>query len=91
MDRYDWQPFPGPVLPPERRKVLVAIAGSDEGTPCGPGGGLLKYDAPAVAVGYLRIHSDGPFFVVPGFGRKFRVTHWCDALGDDFNAPVWKS
>lgn len=56
-------------LPPERRYVLVQTEERD----CG---------SPAVAVGWLRIHSEGPFFVVPGIGGN--VTHYCDCLGDDF-------
>lgn len=71
----DWRPFPES-QPAERRILLVAIAGD------GP-------HAPSVAVGYLRIHSGGPFFVVPGFGRTFQVTHWADVLGDDFHSPNW--
>lgn len=70
-----WCPFPA-MLPPERRKVLVAIPGN------GP-------HAPAVAVGYLRVNSGGPFFVVPGFGRDFTVTHFADVLGDGFTMPHW--
>jgi hypothetical protein len=79
-----WREFNGidtvDPLPAERRKVLVQIAGTDKG------------DAPAVAVGYLRYAAGdkgSPFFVVPGFGRDFRVTHWSDSLGDEFSAPLW--
>ena len=40
-------------------------------------------------VGYLRIWSTGPFFVIPGgtpesiaSGKPFKVTHYCDCLPD---------
>lgn len=67
-------------LPPERRSVLVQVA---ERPALFGGHGRLP---PTVAVGYLRVHSDGPFWVVPGVGGP--VTHWCDCLGDDFHAPM---
>lgn len=73
-----WVEFPGNKLPPERRYVFVQTAASDNGG-----------SPPCVAVGYLRIHSDGPFFVIPGIGRKFTVTHFSDTLGDNFYAPLW--
>ena len=78
MLSHDWRPFPAE-HPPERRHVLVAISAA-------PGG-----HAPAVAVGYVRIDSTTrrPWFVVPGFGRDFTVTHWSDSLGDDFAPPNW--
>ena len=44
---------------------------------------------PAVGVGYMRVWSCGPWFVIPGMGGKFVVNHYCDCLGDDFNAPLW--
>lgn len=75
-----WIHFTPHHVPPKRRLVLVQIAGSDDGYP------------PAVAVGYVRHFSDEhrtPYFVVPGFGRPFSVTHWSDCLGDDFSAPLW--
>jgi hypothetical protein len=79
VETYRWVPFdPDGELPDERRCVLVQVAGEE---PTG--------HAAAVAVGYLRIHSGGPFFVIPGIGRVFTVTHWCDCLGDDFTAPLW--
>lgn len=74
----NWIEFnPDGQLPTERRYVLCQIAAkADKGLP------------PAVAVGYLRYWSSGPFFVVPGVGGD--VTHYCDCLGDDFIAPLWK-
>lgn len=80
-------------LPPERRSVLVQIP-ARQSESCKQA--LIDYPdpnvdpnfcdtAPTVAVGYLRIHSSGPFWVVPGVGGP--VTHWCDCLGDDFTAP----
>lgn len=79
----EWVAFDGSRrrLPYERRYVLVQIAGDDSlGMP------------PSVAVGYLRFASDDvtPYFVVPGFGRRFTVTHWNDCLGDQFAAPLWE-
>lgn len=74
-------------MPKERRYVLVAIAPSEPEPPST----VSTYPA-SVAVGYLRYGAgcrDSPFFVVPGFGRRFTVTHWCDCLGDDFGAPAW--
>ena len=68
----------GPV-PKERRYVLVQIKEKDTDV-----GGL----PPSVCVGYLRVWSSGPFFVIPGVGGE--VTHWCDCLGDNFEAPLWK-
>lgn len=65
-----------PDLPPERRNVLVLV--SDMGREGCP---------PTVAAAYLRIHSGGPFFVVPGVAHT-RVTHYADCLGDDFATPV---
>ncbi|NQT33236.1 MAG: hypothetical protein HQ594_06165 [Candidatus Omnitrophica bacterium] len=66
-------------LPKERRWVLVQIEGDNKlGMP------------PSVAVGYLRRYSGrNTFFVVPGFGRDFQITHWCDCLSNDFFAPLW--
>ena len=72
-----WHSFADRV-PQERRYVLVMIDADD-----------AKGMPPSVAVGYLRHRSSGPWFVVPGFGRDFTVTHWCDCLGDDFKAPLW--
>lgn len=46
---------------------------------------------PAVSVGYMRVWSTGPWFVIPGMGGKFVVTHYCDCLGDDFEAPLWRA
>jgi hypothetical protein len=68
-------------LPPERRLVLVMIQERP---------GHLGKDAATVAVGYIRIHSNGPFFVVPGVPHKDEhITHYNDCLGDDFKAPLW--
>ena len=62
-------------LPAERRHVLLLLAEQpDKGLPA------------SCAVGYMRIHSHGPFFVIPGIGGK--VTHWADCLGDDFKTPI---
>lgn len=62
-------------LPKERRYCLVITAEQpDKGTPSG------------VAVGYIRIWSDGPWWVIPGIGGT--VTHYADCLGDDFATPV---
>ena len=73
----NWIPFDkaGP-LPLERRCVLVKID-SDVN------------EVGGVAVGYLRIHSDGPFFVCSAIPGRWTVTHWCDCLGDDFVVPGW--
>lgn len=77
MPRIKWVPFKRQgKLPPERRSVLVQVAERED---------EYKHLSPTVAVGYLRVHSDGPFWVVPGVGGP--VTHWCDCLGDDFWAP----
>lgn len=65
--------------PPLYRLVLVCTAEQPE-----------KGLPPGVAVGYRKdIAGDkqSPFFVIPGVGGE--VTHWCDCLGDDFDAPVW--
>ncbi len=67
-------------LPPARKYVLVQIAAKvDEGLP------------PAVAVGYLRFAAgdkNSPVFTIPGVGGT--VVAWCDCLGDDFKAPLWR-
>ena len=75
-------------LPLERRSVLVMIRAAES-----------EYDgqkqiypghAAIVAVGYIRVHSDGPFFVVPGVPhRDEEITHGADCLGDNFDAPHW--
>lgn len=86
-------------LPLERRNVLVMIEKrqSDEqkrayeqfGRP-GIDDPDFKDTAATVAVGYIRVHSGGPFFVVPGVPHKDeQITHWADCLGDDFTAPAW--
>jgi hypothetical protein len=79
------------LLPPERRNVLLAIREAE--TVFLPNGNVDRHShAAIVAVGYLRIHSAGPFWVVPGVPHQDEeITHWCDFLGDDFGAPVWKS
>ncbi len=87
-------------LPLERRSVLVMIekrqsdfqkqAHKNFGRPGDDPD--FKDTAATVAVGYIRIHSGGPFFVVPGVPHKDEeITHWCDCLGDDFAAPHWQS
>lgn len=81
MAKIPWRPFRGKIKPhvKERRYVLLQVAGDDSlGMP------------PSVAVGYLRVWSNGPWWVIPGFGRDFIVTHYADCLGDDFQAPLWK-
>lgn len=84
-------------LPLERRSVLVMIAQrqSEESKRAHEefgGDQDFKDTAATVAVGYIRIHSDGPFFVVPGVPHKDEdITHWADCLGDDFTAPLWLS
>ena len=88
-------------LPLERRSVLVMIekrqsdfakqAYKNFGRP-GIDDPNFKDTAATVAVGYIRVHSDGPFFVVPGVPHKDEeITHWADCLGDDFSAPAWGS
>ena len=77
------------VLPPERRNVLLAVRAADAEY---YDNGKVKYQSHAaiVAVGYLRIHSDGPFWVIPGVPHQdAEITHWCDCLGDRFSAPHW--
>ena len=79
-----WHEFPGNKLPPGRRDVLVQLAAEENlGLP------------PAVVVGYLRDAAgckDSPQFITPGVGGRLRIiTHWCDCLGDEFNAPLWKN
>jgi hypothetical protein len=47
---------------------------------------------PSVAVGYLRYAAgdkSSPYFVVPGFGRSFEVTHWIDCLPENLSPPLW--
>jgi len=88
-------------LPQERRKVLLMIGQrqSDQQKDAHRRFGRPGIDDPdfkdvaaTVAIGYLRIHSDGPFFVVPGVPHKDNeITHWADCLGDDFTAPGWDS
>ena len=65
-----------PDLPPEHRLCLVQT------TPQ-PAKGL----PPAVAVGYLRIWSCGPWWVIPGVGGT--VTRYADCLPDDLNPQCW--
>lgn len=88
------------ILPTERRNVLVMIEQrqSDFQKQAYKEFGLPGIDDPnfkdvsaTVAVGYIRIHSNGPFFVVPGVPHKDEeITHWADCLGDDFAAPLWQ-
>lgn len=88
-------------LPIERRYVLVMIekrqsdfskqAYKNFGRP-GIDDPNFKDTAATVAVGYIRVHSGGPFFVVAGVEHKDEeITHWADCLGDDFAAPLWNS
>ena len=77
----NWIKFPEPMrmMPAERRYVLVQTEGY-------PDQGVHS----SVAVGYLRYLSNGePYFVVPGVDSG-QVIAWCDCLGDDFYAPLWK-
>jgi hypothetical protein len=88
-------------LPLERRYVLVMIEQrqSEEQKRAYKEFGRHGIDDPdfkdmsaTIAVGYIRIHSGGPFFVVPGVPHKDEeITHWADCLGDDFTAPLWDS
>ena len=71
-----WVPFrhddSNPVLPPERRYVLVMLEAVDGGRE-------------GCAVGYLRYAAGdlaSPYFVIPGIGG--RANAWCDCLGDGF-------
>ena len=78
---FDIAKFNSQALPAERRFVLVQIAQQDD-----------KGLPPSIAVDYLRYAAGdetSPFFVVPGVPHK-AVTHWCDCLGDDLVAPLWK-
>lgn len=88
-------------LPLERRNVLVMIEGRQSafqkqaykefGRP-GIDDPNFKNTVATVAVGYIRVHSGGPFFVVPGVEhRDEEITHWADCLGDNFTAPLWQS
>lgn len=90
-DHPRWYPFDQQrwrrKLPPERRYVLVAIAPGNVEPPS-----TVPSHVASVAVGYLKFAAgcrDSPYFVVPGFGRSFVVTHWADCLGDDFYSPNW--
>ena len=68
-------------LPDERKLCLCMIKGEESlGMP------------PSVAVGYLRYaagEKSCPFWVVPGFGRKFIVVGYADILPYDLNPPLW--
>jgi hypothetical protein len=96
----NWVPFSveGP-YPPERRCVLVQFERADTrygGFPPAVVVGYLRYAAG---------DKDSPYFVTPGFDRSYELndgvltnalgnvqrqsTHWCDCLGDDFEAPLW--
>lgn len=69
-------------LPPEHRCVLLMLPSREDWCTL----------PPAVAVGYLKFAAGDktcPYFVIPGVGGL--PTHWCDCLGDDFHAPLWKS
>lgn len=89
------------VLPLEYRNVLVMIEErqSDSLKLTYAEGGWPELDntdfkdiAATVAVGYIRVHSGGPFFVVPGVPHQdSEITHWADCLGDNFSAPLWRS
>lgn len=84
----NWIRFlPGNPLPPERRYVLLQLAGDE------------RSDArPSVAVGWLKFAAGDltcPFFVVPNGpsradGRLCHITHWADCLGDDWYCPLWR-
>ena len=84
MSEIVWHPV-GDRVPPERRYVLVQIAGDDE-----------RGEAPAVGVGYARWGSsrengETPYFVVPGARMGFIATHWSDSLGDAWSCPLWRA
>lgn len=64
-------------FPPERRYVLVQLQAHDTRLPA------------FVAVGFLRHGSGGAYMVVPAVSSLGTVTHYCDCLGDDFEAPLW--
>jgi hypothetical protein len=86
--------------PPERRHVLVQFEHADTKT----GGyppmvvvGYLRYAAgekdspffvcPGVEQSYVPADPHAKVNVLGQLNR--RATHWCDCLGDDFNAPLW--
>lgn len=88
--KIEWIPFdPNGALPLERKAVLVQLSQ------------VQGFTVGAVAVGYLRVHSGGPFFVTPGVKRtndyyepdipreEMHVTHWADVFGEDFECPGW--
>ena len=85
MEKYNWTEFEPSLgsnqeLPIVRRYVLVML-------PAQPEQGL----PPAVAVGYLKFAAGDkncPNFIAPAIGGI--PTHWCDCLGDDFAAPLWR-
>lgn len=83
-------------LPPEGRMVLVQVEKGDGGVSTFPGMtvGLKCTLPPAVIVGYLHFAAGDkscPEFITPGLGGgKRKRTHWCDCLGDEFQAPLWK-
>lgn len=64
--------------PTSYRCVLVQLA---------PGPG----HAASVAVGYWKFKGEreANYWVVPGARGGYVLTHWCDCLGDDFEAPSW--
>jgi hypothetical protein len=87
--------------PPERRCVLIQFEKADGrygGMPPTVVVGYLRYAAGC---------KDSPYFVTPGFDRTYvpkegvptsgggtvqrQSTHWCDCLGDDFEAPLWEA
>lgn len=78
---FDQQKWADQRLPKEGKYVLVQVAAKPkEGLP------------PAVAVGRLRFAAgdkNSPTFTIPGVGGE--VVAWCDCLGKDFHAPLWRS
>lgn len=77
-----WIPYEGikGKLPPERKYVLVQQDEVPE-----------QYRRSSVVVGYLRYAAGdktSPQFIRPGAAIG-EITHWCDCLGDSFNAPLW--
>ncbi len=77
--KYKWRKATKRQHSPWGRIVLLCIE-SDEDSGL-PG---------SVIVGYCKNYSDGPFYIMPGVGRRERkITHFCDCLGNDFHAECW--
>lgn len=82
-------------LPSERRYVLLQVDATEHVPVPLPGsfdGVLSSSSGPSVHVGWLKFSAGDencPYFVIPSGPDHFKVTHWCDCLGDDFHAPLW--